>query len=236
MTTENRMLTIAEGVHTLEGEQKFFGLEVGARMTVLELDGGILVCSPLGVPVDSIGHLGPPRWVLAPNLLHHLYVGPWMDAGAEGWAAAGLDAKRPDLRFHGVVEPGAQPFGPDVELFPLSCFPFTNEVVVHHRPSRTLVVTDLVFNLPPTAPWLTRAAMWCACGYPGCRTTLLERALMRRDAARREIDALLALDFDRLVLAHGQVIETGGRAALETAFRWLGVRRPRLGPTGEAGL
>ncbi len=211
---------IADGVHAMVVEQRFFGLEVGARMTVLELDGGVLVHSPVAVEPAAIGQ---PRWVLAPNLFHHLHVGPWLDAGCEGWAAAGVADKRSDLRFHGVVEPGRQPFGPDVELFALQCFPFSNEVVVHHRPSRTLVVTDLVFHLAPTAPWLTRAAFRCLCGYPGCKTTLVERLGMRRALARQEIGALLALDFDRLVVAHGEVIESGGRQALAGAFSWLGV-------------
>lgn len=230
------MLTeIAAGVHVLEAEQRFFGMELGARMTVLEGDGGLLVHAPLGVPLEALGRLGPPRWVLAPNTFHHLYVGPWLAAGCEGWAAPGLAEKRPDLLFHGVVAPGLRPFGPDIELFPLRCFPLTNEVVVYHRPSRTLVVTDLVFNLAPTAPWLTRAAMRCAGGYPGCRTTVLERGLMRREAARREIGDLLSLDFDRLIMAHGQVVETGGRAALARAFSWLGATTGRLLAGGREG-
>ena len=229
------LTTMAAGVHVLEAEQRFVGLELGARMTVLEVDGGLLVHAPLGVPLETLGHLGPPRWLLAPNTFHHLHVGPWIAAGCEAWAAPGLAEKRPDLAFHGVVAPGVQPFGPDVALFPLSCFPFTNEVVVYHRPSRTLLVTDLVFNLAPTAPWLTRAAMRCAGGYPGCRTTALERGLMRREAARREIGDLLSLDFDRLIMAHGQVIESGGRAALARAFAWLGVPTGRLVDDGSEG-
>jgi len=215
---------IADGVHVGRAQQRFFGLELGARMTVLELEGGLLIHSPIAMDPDAISDLGKPRWVLAPNLFHHLYVGPWMERGCEGWAAAGLAAKRPDLSFHGVAEPGTEPFGPDAPVFPLTCFPFSNEVVVLHKPSRTLVVTDLVFNLAPTAPFSTRAAFWCLCGYPGCRTTLLERTLMRRDAARREVGELLALDFDRLVLAHGEVIETGGQSALARAFDWLGIQ------------
>ncbi len=193
-------------------------------MTVLELGGDLLVHSPVDVDPASLAHLGDVRWVLAPNLLHHLYVGPWIEAGAQAWAAPGLPRKRPDLAFAGVVEPGAAPFGDDVALIPLACFALTNEVALLHRPSGTHVVTDLVFHFPPTAPLLTRAAMWCACGYPGCRVTLLERFGVDRARARREIGELLALDFDRLVMAHGPVIETGGRQALAEAWDWLEVR------------
>ena len=108
-------------------------------------------------------------------------------------------------------------------VLPLRCVPFVNEVAVLHRPSRTLVLTDLVFNIGADAPWLTRAAMACACGYPGCRSTLLERVAMRRDVARHEVQQLLSWDFERLIMAHGEVIERGGREALAGAYRWLGV-------------
>jgi len=214
--------TIGPDIHVTEGPQRFLGLEVGARMTVLEVDGGLLVHSPLPVSPDTIADLGEPRWVVAPNKLHHLYVGPWLDAGLQGWAAPGLPEKRSDLHFAGVLDQG-QPFGDDVLVVPMRCFPFASEVVLLHRPSRTLVVTDLVFHFQPDAPWLTRAAMTCLCGYPGCSTTLLERVGFHRPTARREIGELLNLDFDRLVMSHGAVIESGGKDALKGAFRWLGV-------------
>lgn len=203
-----------------EAPQRFLGLEVGARMTALETSGGWLLHSPIAVDPGSVG---PVRWLLAPNLLHHLHVRPWLAAGVEGWAARGLPEKRPDLRFAGVVRPGEAPFGEEVALFPLTCLPITNEVVALHRPSRTLVVTDLLFHFPPTSPWLTRAAMFCACAWPGCRSSLLEVAAMHRPTARRELGAILEQDFDRIVLAHGEVVESGGKEALRSAYRWLGL-------------
>lgn len=216
------MRTLAPGLHVHEAPQRFLGLEVGARMTVLDLGGDLLVHSPVALDPAQLAPLGaavggrpeppapPPRRPVAGR-------------GPGGLAAPGLPERRPDLAFAGVLTPGEQPFGPDVGVHPLSCFPFTNEVVLHHRPSRTLIVTDLVFHFTPTAPWLTRAAMTLACGYPGCRTTVVERVGFHRPTARREIAALLTLDFDRLVLAHGEVLERGGREALRSAFGWLGV-------------
>jgi len=214
---------VAPGVHVAEAPQRFYGLEVGARMTVLELGRGLLIHSPVAFEPADAAHLGTARWVLAPNLFHHLYVGPWVEAGLEAWAAPGLPDKRPDVRFQGVVEQNAHPFGDDVWVLPLQSIPFTNEVVLLHRPSRTLIVTDLVFNFPPTAPWLTRAAMRCGAAYPGCRTSLIERVLMRRPAARRDLSTLADWDFDRVVMSHGEIIETGGKGALLGAFGWLGL-------------
>ena len=217
------MRTIAPGVHVLERDLQLLGLEFGARMTVLETDRGLLVHSPVDVDPDTVAAFGSPRWVLAPNKFHHLYVGRWAAAGLEAWAARGLPEKRPDVRFAGVVQPETAPFGDDIAVLPLTCFPLVNEVVVLHRPSRTLVVTDLLFNLAPTAPFLTRAAMWCSCGYPGCRSTALERVGMKRDLARRELGEIGRWDFDRIVMAHGDVVETDGKAAFRRAYAWLGI-------------
>jgi hypothetical protein len=217
------MRQVAPGVVVVERPQRFLGLEVGARMTVLQLADGLLVHSPVGVDPASLAPLGDLRWVLAPNLLHHLYVAPFLAAGAEGWGAPGLAAKRPDLALTELAPGVAAPFGDEVEVRPLTCFPFSNEVALLHRPSRTLVLTDLVFHFAPTAPALTRGAMWLAGAYPGCRASLLEQVLMRREVAREEIGGLLAMDFDRLIMAHGEVIEADAKAALRGAYGWLGV-------------
>ena len=219
--------TLAAGVHVVDMPQRFLGVSVGARMTLLEVDGGVLVHSPVDVDPGQLAHLGAARWVLAPNLLHHLYLRTWADRGIDAFGPAGLPEKRPDVRFAGILDDDDHPFGPDIEILPLTCFPLTREIVVFHRPSRTLVVTDLVFHFGRHAPWMTRCAMRCLRGYPGCRTTLLERFGMRRDAARAELAQVAAWDFDRLVMAHGDVIESGGRSALLGAFAWLGVPRAR---------
>ena len=161
--------------------------------------------------------------MLAPNLLHHLRVGPWIERGLESCAAPGLQDKRSDVQFDHVVEARCEPFGDDVLLIPLRCFSMTNEVVLLHRPSRTLVVTDLVFHFTRDAPWFTRATMWCSGAYPGCRVSLLERLGVDRAVAREEIADLLTLDFDRLIPSHGAIIETDGKAALRSAYGWLGI-------------
>lgn len=212
-------------IRTFEAPQRFLGLEIGARMTVIEIGGDLLLHSPIDVEPEQLAELGTPRWLLAPNRLHHLYVAPWLARGLESWAAPGLPEKRPDLRFDHVVDAPGAPFGPEVWLMPLRCFPFTNEVVLLHRPSRTLVVTDLVFHFTPDTPWLTRQVMWLSGAYPGCRASALERLGMDRRVARQEIGTLLELDFDRLILSHGAVIEKGGREALREAYRWLGLDR-----------
>lgn len=217
------MPEIAHGVHTFDRPLRFLGLEVGTRMTVLETQEGLLIHSPIDTPPENLSALGEPRWVLSPNRLHHLFAGDWIKAGVEGWAAPGLPEKRPDLSFSGVVKSGTQPFGSDIEVITLTCFPLSNEVVLFHKPSKTLVVTDLLFNFPKSAPFLTRAAMFCSGCYPGCKVSLLERVGMKRAIAREEIGAILEFDFERIIMAHGDVVEKDARQVFARAYRWLGL-------------
>ena len=208
----------------------FLGMQLGTRMTVVRFGQELLLHSPVA-PDDALRHelagLGNVRWVVGPNKFHHLYLGPWMALGAAGWAVPGLCRKRTDLAFAGTVGQGT-PWPDDFHTHALSCIPFTEEAVFLHRPSRTLVVSDLMFNLTADAPWSTRALMWAGGGYPGCRCSTLERVMMKRAAARADLERILEWDFDRVVLAHGAVVEEGGRDALRQAYAWLGLRSPDI--------
>ena len=52
--------------------------------------------------------------------------------------------------------------------------------------------------------------------------TRLERVLIRdRAAAREQVARMLAWDFDRIALAHGDIVETGGHEVLRRAYAWL---------------
>src|SRR5512139_2579154 len=100
---------LAEDIWVAERPQRFYGLEVGTRMTVIRLaDGSLLLHSPVSLDpnlrreLDAIGRV---RFAVAPNRVHHLYAGEVRAAYPEArlWVAPGLDRKRPDLVFVGVL-------------------------------------------------------------------------------------------------------------------------------------
>jgi hypothetical protein len=100
--------------------------------------------------------------------------------------------------------------------------PLLNEVVFFHRASRTLVLTDIAFNVRRADSWLTRAVLRLDGAYGRFGVSRIGRAVIRdRRAARAAIDRMLGWDFDRVIVAHGEVLERGGRDALREAFAWL---------------
>jgi hypothetical protein len=218
---------IADGVFTASQPLRFAGLQVGARMNVIALGGGnLLIHSPIR-PSDelraAVEKLGRPSILLAPNKYHHMWFGEWMKLypEAQAWAAPGLHKKRSDLRFTGIVEAGTH-FGPDVEQLHWEGNPTLHEIVLHHKPSRTMITCDLVHNLGPERPPVTRFFFKLLGGYGGVKTNVADRFMTRdRAAARVSLERVLDWKFERLVMAHGTPVLGNGRDAFAAAYSWL---------------
>ena len=207
---------------------RFAGLEVGARMTVVRLPGGRLFLhspiAPSDALVEEVSVLGEVAFLVAPNRMHHLYIGAWVERFPQAglFVAPGLDSKRPDLASAKVLTDESEPGWADaLEQVFLQGFPFVNEVVFFHRPSATLLATDLAFNVGPSQPALTRFAFRMARTYGRLSPTLIERLGVRdRPAFRRSLDRILAWPFERIIVAHGDVAGPQGRAQLEAGYAW----------------
>ncbi len=209
---------------------RFGPLELSTRMTVLRRpDGRLWVHSPI-LPTPALCRaldaLGEVRQVVAPNRSHHLFFQPFLQAypQARGYIAPGLAAKRPDLAGHAdVVAAAAEVCGVELRAVFVEGLPVLNETVWLHEPSRTLIVTDLLFCFGADAPALTS---WVARAL-GVRGRLGMSRTMRwmvrdRAALRRSVEGIQALAPQRVVVAHDQVVDDDVPGRLQRAFAWLG--------------
>lgn len=220
---------ISTDLWVAEQPLRFLGLEVGARMTVVRLpDSRLLVHSPIAWTRElaaALEPLGTPALLVAPNRFHHLFAQQWQSAypSARLHVAPGLDRRRPDLTIAGVLGDRPLPeWSAVLDQVLVEGFSLANEVVFFHSPSRTLIASDLVFNIGPASPPLTRFAFRLMGAYGRPASTLMERLLIRdRAAFRRSLDRILAWPIERLVVAHGEVVRTGGHAAIGEAYAWL---------------
>jgi hypothetical protein len=218
-----------ENLWVAEQPLKYMGLAVGARMTVIKLaDGGLWVHSPLRLTPErrqAVEALGPVRFLVAPNKYHHLFIGEWMAAypEARAYAAPGLPEKRKDLSFHAVLSDQAPAeWAGQVELLPWRGAPMLNETVFFHRPSRTLILTDMAHNVSPDATGYTRFFFRLFGGYGRLSVSIVEKMVNRdRPAVRRTVDTILQWDFQRVIMAHGNVVEGNGTQAFREAYAWL---------------
>lgn len=213
-----------------------FGLTLPVRMTVARLDTGeTWLHSPTRFSFElraAIERIGPIRHVVAPNAAHWLYVKQWQDhcPDALTWAAPGL-RERGQVRRSGVRldtdlgdrAPEAWEGEIDQKVVPGGLG--FREVACFHRPSRTLLLTDLVLNLEAEKlPPLTRFAMRLAGTLaPDGRAPAQLRAVVklnRREAARAARH-LVAWAPERVMVTHGLPIERDATARLRHSLRWL---------------
>jgi hypothetical protein len=219
---------IAEGLWVAATPHSYLGLRLGTRMTVVRLaSGDVWVHSPVHLDDGlraAVEAIGPVRHVVAPSLYHHLFAGEWRQAfaGATLYGPKALASKRKDLRLDATLEEArTAPWA--AELAPVhidGCL--LDETVFVHGASRTVVSSDLTENFVthrhlPTRLYLQASGTYGKVGWPRpLRIVYRDHA-----AATRSIDALLQHDFDRIVIAHGEIIARDGKAALRETFRFL---------------
>lgn len=220
---------LAPDLWELDAPLVVLGMHLGHRMTVARLpDGTLWVHSPVAHTPElaaALAALGPVGHIVAPNCMHDTFLEGWFAAcpGAQFHGARGFAKARPDLKFtHTLGDTPAPAWAEVFDQLVLRGMPRLNETVFLHRASRTLIVTDLAFNLGPDMPWLSRTLLrlnGCYCRFGASR--LLKSVIKDRAALRASLDRVFAWDFDRVVVSHGANVSAGGKAKLREAFAFL---------------
>lgn len=211
---------------------------IGTRMTVIKLSsGGLFLHSPTKLNDETrqaLDALGEVRAVIAPSRAHHLFVGDYIKTwpSAKLYGPPGLVGDIPDfrarigarrdLKLDAILgdEPPAEWAGEiDQHLFKGAAV--LNEVVFFHRASRSAIFTDLVFNVPADFKdaWLFYTIVGGR-GHFGPHR-LIRLAIRDRKAARESVAKILEWDFDRVIVTHGDVLESGGKAKFAEGFSYL---------------
>ncbi|HRI67259.1 MAG TPA: DUF4336 domain-containing protein [Polyangium sp.] len=212
----SKWVQVAEGIFGAESEMKMpGGVRMNTRMTVVRLaTGKVLVHSPIRLDENlakSIDDLGEVACIVAPNRMHHLFFGPCAERypKARTFGPPGLAEKVPSLRVDEVLTDAAPNIWADeIEQLVVQGAPKMSEVVFFHKPTRTLIVSDLFFNIVHPANFTTKVLLT----FTGARGKLAKSrvwSMMKEDNTAFEgaVRKVLSWDFDKLVMAHGDVVE-----------------------------
>ena len=222
------MKQIAENLWTLHYKLPLLGEYLGRNVTIIRLSSGDLVIHSTApfTPEDvaAIRAVGRPAYLVEAYAQHDTFAKEGQAAFPgipylvpEGFAeAAGVSAETLHL--------APEAWAGELESLELAGKTSAREFVFFHRPSRTLIVADLVFNVEDGAPLGARAASILTVGLhhnPGVPRPE-KFAVEDMDAFTGSLDTMMSWDFDRVITGHGEVIETGGKARLAEAFRAAG--------------
>ncbi|WP_373474716.1 DUF4336 domain-containing protein [Sphingorhabdus sp.] len=225
----------AEDIWTVEGPEVQYRL-AGAlipcptRMTVVKLANGTLwLHSPVAYSANlqqTLDALGPVSAIIAPNSYHYLQVDAWASTNADATVFASADvahkiAAKP-IALGGKL---VADWSADIDHISVELGKFS-ETVFFHRPSQSLVVTDLMqtFEASRVRSLFVRLLLKLggATG-PNAKPSIEIRLAARkhRDELRVGVEQMIAWNPRRVILSHGACIQNNSVDAIESAFRWL---------------
>jgi hypothetical protein len=206
------------------------GARFNARMTVIRLRSGeILIHSPCAFDESltaEVAALGRVAAIIAPGNLHWLHVRSCQQAFPEAvtYGCPGVDKRAKGLTFGFVLGDEAPSlWADDLSQVALQGPLVMREVAFFHRASRTLILVDLVENFTPATPGTNlffrivfRAlGMWNRpCPAPEYRVAWGDKARVREGMER-----ILAWDFKRVILSHGDIIPRDARQIVAQAWQ-----------------
>jgi len=229
---ERRLTAFGPDIWIADGPPvPFFTFPYPTRMAVIRLkDGGLFVWSPIALTPDlrrEVEALGEPKFLVSPNLLHHLFLNQWKAAypNAKLIAAPGLRKRKKEIPFDADLADAPDPvWAGDIDQVLFKGSFFMTEAVFFHRVSRTALFADLLQNLPRDSFPGWRGAVARLDGItepnPGAPREL-RASFLDRKAARASLARILAWGIERVVIAHGAPAEHNGEAFVRRAFAWL---------------
>lgn len=209
---------------------RFGGCRFNARMCVVRLgDGRLLIHSPC--PIDEatkteIDELGQVAVIIGPGNYHHLNIRSANEAfpSAEIHLSPGCESKDPTLPYTKIIGDEPEPiWAVDFDHVLIRGSRFIEEVAFFHRRTATLILVDVIENIGDKTPgvggllkfwwWLFR--MW------NRPKPAPEYQLSWKDkaAAKDSFDRILGWEFERIVIAHGDLIEDHAHEVARAAWR-----------------
>ncbi len=227
------MRKLADNLWVFDGKAvKFLGLPFTTRMTVIRLDNGDLwIHSPIKLSnliQQQLEQLGVIRYLIAPNHLHHLFLGEWQQEYPDAlcYGTAEVIKKRNDLTFTASLNGElVAPWDSEVGHVLFTGSPLMEECVFFHKASSTLVLTDLIENFSGKDfnYWQRTIARGVGILAPNGKMPMDWRLsfMFSKPQARKHLEVLFAWRPKTIIMSHGLIVQQNAVSFLTRSFKWL---------------
>lgn len=209
----------------------FFGFPYPTRMALVRLrDGSLWVWSPIALTedlADEVQAIGPVRYIVSPNKLHHLFLQQWADRWPDAclYAPPGLARKKPELHFHAELGDEPSPsWAVDIDQAIFRGSFAMEEVAFFHRGSSTAIIGDLIQRFPESEISGWRGMLMRLDGLVGKRGSTPREwraSFLRRGPARIAREKVLGWNAERLLIAHGECAHSRAAEIIGEALSWI---------------
>lgn len=169
--------------------------------------------------------LGKPAWLLDVSLFHDSFA----REGAAAFPNIPYLAPEGFSKVSGVIteQLAAAPaeWDGELQILELAGMPKVREHVMFHRPSRTLIVADLLFNFGRgESVWTRFFARYVMRLKKLVGMSPFFRSMIHdKEAFRASIERLMEWDFDRIIVGHGEIIQHNGKEQLRQVLATFGI-------------
>lgn len=206
---------------------KMIGINFGNRMTCIQLpDNNFWLHSPTRFDSEihqKIMDLGNIKFLVTPSIMHNLFVMDWKKQNDNYQVLAPSKAKKvqADIALdHSTTEQLNELFKDEITCIPIHGMPMLQEYAFIHHASKTLILTDLAFNFGNQDSGWSKFFLKVYGAYNKFGPTITIRALIKDKLAFSEsLQNINSQDFDRIIVSHGNVVESDGKNIFNNAFK-----------------
>ncbi len=213
----------------------FYGFAYPTRSVVIRLsDGSMWFWSPIkfdAALASEITAIGPISYLVSPNKIHHLFLSEWQAhfPDAQLWGPQSTIDKRNDLSFDGVLtDCSPKTWCDEIMQFHITGSLAMDEVLFLHKASETLIMADfsehfsedfLKANWRPWQRWIARR--WGIVEGKGFAPLEWRLSFLQRHKLRQVKKYLLSLPIQRVIMAHGSIVEENVHDFLRRSLAWV---------------
>lgn len=223
---------VKDQIWIIEYPIRFFRMDLYGRMTIIKLPNGELLihdpCKIDSITKQAIDTLGEVKYIIAPGNFHHLFVTDFQQCypAAETFLCPGLERKRPDINFEWILGNMPDPrWGDVLEQVVIQGTKIIWEVAFFHKPSKTLILVDLLENIGddfehPVGLWLR--FWWKVVFHMWNKPKPAPEYQVGwgdKKKVKEVFNTILGWKADRVILAHGELIEKEANAILQSAWK-----------------
>jgi len=211
--------TIGPNIFLQKHPLSMMGCKLGKVVTIIKLESGkTVIHSTASFSKSDIGEirdLGEPEFLLVASNFHDTY------------ANAGRNAF-PDIPYFVPANfPNSQTLGAtgisefkgedELKIIEIKGMPKLNEFAIFHRPSKTLIIADLIFNLSDSVgawtKWFLKTTVKLD-SFPG-QSAFLRRFIEDEAAYRESLAEIAELDFEKIIVGHGEPVIADAKAVFK---------------------
>lgn len=217
-------------IHFFDSEMRLSGgiIVLPVRCTAIKTSQGVVLISPIDFSKDQleqIDSLGDVTAIVSPSLIHYLFMTKIMERypKASVWGAPESRTQLPEIPWNFIFENDSWPYLDEIDYTSIQGATRLNEISFFHKPSKTLIVVDMCFNLQHPKGWASPILLRVMGTYKRFAVSRLYNIMVKnREQFVSSLHRLMKWDFEKISMGHGDLVHSNGKRLLIHAFEERG--------------